>query len=79
MEGDEDVGPSVEGSSVVFVNTADEMQDDESLDRAAGCFALVAAKVRLARENARVARRPWRMRPEHMARRCCAQHEEIAC
>lgn len=42
----DDAGPSVEGSSVVLVSTADALQDDEALDPArAGCFALVAAKV----------------------------------
>lgn len=76
MEGDEDVGPSVEGSSVVFVNTADEMQDDDILDQA-GCFALVAAKVRLPRENVRVARRPQRRAPG--ASLLDAQQVEIAC
>ena len=46
MQCEDDAGPSVEGSSVVLVSTADALQDDEGLDPArAGCFALVAAKV----------------------------------
>ena len=46
MEGDDDIDASftAEGSSVVFVNTNDAMQDDGAED-AAGCFTLFAAKV----------------------------------